>query len=331
MYSITGKEEVIIKLVGKLTLEFPDIDQLKVRAIAEEVLYKYNIEPTETALVASDVEEKIQIYLTVKKLDGLSKETLKNYRYNLITFASHLIKPIAAINTSDLRMYLAVRCKELKATSTNAQIAILKSFFKWLHDEEYIPRNPMNKIKPMKVPKRLRHALDEEEIELLRQATKSKREKALIEFLVSTGCRLSEIVGIDIADINWNERSLHVIGKGDKERKVYFSVKAKVLLKRYLNSRNDSQEALFVAGKGTHARLGGRSIEKEVKNVAERAGFSKSVYPHIFRHCYATHNINSGMPLPVLQNLMGHSTSATTMIYAQINDENIKHEYRKIS
>lgn len=73
MYSISGKEEVIIKLVGKLTLEFPDIDQLKVRAIAEEVLYKYNIEPTETALVASDVEEKIQIYLTVKKLDGLSK------------------------------------------------------------------------------------------------------------------------------------------------------------------------------------------------------------------------------------------------------------------
>ena len=330
MYS-TGKEEVIVRLVGKLTLEFPDINQFKVREIAEEVLYKYNIEPTETALVASDIDEKIQIYLTVKKLDGLSEKTLKNYNYNLLIFASYLIKPIAAINTSDLRMYLAARCKNMKATSTNAQIAILKSFFAWLHSEEYIPRNPMTKIKPTKEPKRLRHALEEEEIELLRQACKSDREKALIEFLVSTGCRLSEVVGIDINHINWYERSLHVIGKGNKERKVYFSVKAKILLKRYLNSRNDSQEALFVASKGTHNRLGGRSIEKEIKNIADRAGFNKSVYPHLFRHSFATHNLNSGMSLPVLQNLMGHSDSATTMVYAELNDENIRHEYRKIS
>jgi integrase/recombinase XerD len=325
------KDEVIIKLVAKLTLEFPDIDQLKVRDIVEEVLYKYDVTAQETALLTSDIEEKIGIYLAVKKLDGLSIQTLKNYTYQLMKFASYLIKPIATITTSDLRMYLAARCKNMKSTSMNNQITILKSFFSWLHDEEYIPKNPMAKIRQTKEPKRLRHALNEEEIELLRQACKTDREKALIEFLVSTGCRLSEVVNINIDDIDWHSRSLNVIGKGNKERKVYFSIKAKILLKKYLNSRKDINSALFVALKGTNKRLGGRSIEREIKKISIRASMDKSIYPHLFRHSFATRSINCGMPLPVLQNLMGHSEPATTMIYAELSQDNIKHEYMKVS
>ncbi|WP_409068870.1 tyrosine-type recombinase/integrase [Clostridium caseinilyticum] len=274
MYS-SSKEEVVIKLVGKLSLEFPEIDQLKVRAIAEEVLYKYRVLPEETALVATDIEEKLQIYLATKKLDGLSKKTLKNYEYNLLIFARHLRKPLAAISTMDLRMFLAVRCKNMKATSVNGQITILKSFFSWLHDEEYIPKNPAAKLKQTKEPKRLRHALSEEEIELLRQASKTDREKALIEFLVSTGCRLSEVVGINKNDIDWNEMSLNVIGKGNKERKVYFSTKAKILLKKYLLARSDENIALFVTSKKPHGRLGGRSVQREIKKIADRAGIKK--------------------------------------------------------
>ncbi|AKA68521.1 phage integrase [Clostridium scatologenes] len=136
MYSTTSKDEVVIKLVGKLSLEFPDIDQLKARNVVEEVLYKYNIEPTETALTISDIEEKMQIYLASKKLDGISKNTLKNYRYQLLIFAGHLIKPLASITTMDLRMYLAARCKGLKPSSINGQISVLKSFFGWLYYEE---------------------------------------------------------------------------------------------------------------------------------------------------------------------------------------------------
>lgn len=128
-------------------------------------------------------------------------------------------------------MFLAVRCKDMKQSSVNGQISILKSFFGWLADEEYIPKNPAKKLKQTKEPKRLRHAMTEEEVELLRQASKTDREKALVEFLISTGCRLSEVVGVNKDDINWYEMSLNVIGKGDKERKVYFSTKAKILLK----------------------------------------------------------------------------------------------------
>ncbi|MGJ8756251.1 site-specific tyrosine recombinase/integron integrase [Clostridium botulinum] len=331
MCSTNSKDEVVIKLVGKLSLEFPEIDQLKARELVEEVLYKYNILPQEKALMTSDIEGKIAIYLAAKKLDGLSLKTLLNYKYNLAIFADYLRKPLATINAMDLRIFLAQRCKKMKASSVNGQISILKSFFGWLHMEEYIPKNPSLKLKQTKQPKRVRRALNQEELELLRQACKTNREKALLEFLISTGCRLSEVVGIDKNDIDWNEMSLHVIGKGNKERKVYFDVKTKILLKKYLAIRNDITPALFVASKGTHARLGGRSIQREIKKIAKRVGTEKSIYPHLFRHSFATGKINSGMPLSVLQHIMGHENPATTQIYAELSEENIKHEYKKIS
>lgn len=127
MYSANVKDELVIRMVGKMTLEFPDIDQLKVRAIIDEVLYKYDVTPTETALVASDIEDKLKIYLATKKLDGLSEKTLKNYEYNLLIFASYLRKPLSTITAMDLRMYLAHRCKDMKPSSMNGQISILKT------------------------------------------------------------------------------------------------------------------------------------------------------------------------------------------------------------
>jgi integrase/recombinase XerD len=326
-----AKSEVIIKLVGKLTLEFPDMDQLKVRMIIEEVMYKYEVTSTETALVASDIEQRIQIYIACKRLDGLSEQTLKNYIQDLNIFASYIRKPIATVSTMDLRMYLATRCKNLKPSSTNTQMSILKSFFGWLHTEEYIPKDPSKKLKPTKEPKRLRHALTDEEIENLRQVCRTDREKSLLEFLVSTGCRLSEVTGINIDSINFYEMSLNVVGKGNKERKVFFNIKAKILLKKYLKSRKGNSEALFVSEKAPFARLGNRAVESAIHKIALRANFNKAVFPHIFRHSYATHNLNAGMPLPILQKLMGHSNADTTMIYAEMSEENIMHEYKRIS
>jgi integrase/recombinase XerD len=328
--SITNNE-IIIRLVGKLTLEFPNINQLKVRSIAEEVLYKYDVVPQENALVASDMEDRIIIYLACKKLDGLSVETLKNYKSELIKFAGHLIKPIASIDTMDLRMYLAQRCKKLKSNSTNTVMCTLRSFFKWLHEEEYIPKNPAIKLKATKEPIRERKPLSEENVEIFRQSCITDREKAITEFIYSTGCRLSECKNVDVAHINWHERTLLVIGKGNKEREVCFSVKAKVLMKRYLLSRRGDCEALFITSKGPINRLGKRSIQREIKTIKIRSGLSVDIFPHIFRHSMATHCINAGMPIHILQELMGHTTVATTQIYAKTSKENIKHEFRKIS
>ncbi|MBU3145741.1 site-specific tyrosine recombinase/integron integrase [Clostridium sp. CF012] len=327
-----ANDEVIIRMVGKLTLEFTDIDQLKVRRIIEEVLYKYDVVPQETGLTTSgDTEDKLQIYLVVKKLEGLSITTLKNYNREILKFANYLRKPLATVTSMDIRMYLAQRCKNLKPSTTNTQSYILKSFFSWLLAEEYIPKNPMLTIKATKERGRLRHALTVDEVEILRQKCKSIREKALLEFTYSSGCRLSEIVDINKEDIDWHNKTLKVIGKGNKERIVCFNTKARYLLREYILSRADNNPALFVTSKGKHNRLGGRSIEREIKNIAIRADLGKSIYPHLLRHSIATHLLAAGMALHNVQALLGHSDPKTTQIYAETSLENVVYEYKRIS
>ena len=326
-----ANNEVIIRLVGKLTLEIPTIDQLKVRMIAEEVLYHYDIVPQENALVASDIEDRLIIYLACKKLDGLSIRTLKNYNYEILRFSSLLIKPIASITTMDLRMYLAQRCKKLKPSSTNTIIYTLRSFFGWLNDERYIPENPAKRLKPTKEPIRIRQPLKEEEMEIFREACIADREKALTEFLYSSACRLNDAYILNISAIDWNECTAMVIGKGNKERMLYFSIKAKILLQKYFKTRGFESDALFIGSKYPHNRLGKRSIERVIEKIKIRSGLTVDIFPHILRHTYATHAINAGMPIHILQELMGHSTIATTQGYAKVSKENVKHEFRRIS
>lgn len=330
----SNHDEATIRIIGKLCLEFPNLEknleeQLKIRQIIEETLYKYDVLTKETSLVVSDIEDKITMYLAVKKFECKSHKTLYNYKINLLQLADIFKKPISSINVGDIRNFLVYTTQGKKASTKDSKISILKSFFKWLVDEEYITKNPMNKISRPKVPKRLRHPMSPEEVELLKEACKTNREKALVEFLISSGCRLSEIVSVNKDHINWHEMSLYVIGKGDKERKVYFNAKAKILLLKYLETRKDNCEALFVTSRKPYKRLGGRSIEREIKKISKRTGLDKSIYPHLFRHTYATCKLNSGMPLPVLQELMGHEEASTTMIYSKLLEENIKHEYRK--
>jgi len=327
-----ANDEVIIKMVGKLTLEFPQINQLKVREIIEEVLYRYDVVPQELSLVTGgDTEEKLQIYLVCKKLDGLSTRTLKNYENNILIFSSMLKKSLATVTTMDMRMFLAQRCKNLMPSSTNTQINIMKSFFAWLFQEEYIPKNPMLKINQTKEPIRLREALTVDEIEILRQKCENLRERTLLEFTYSTGCRLSEIVGVDKDSINFQDKTLKVIGKGNKERVVCFNTKAKYLMQEYILSRNDDNPALFITSKSPHSRLGGRSIERLIKVIATRANLGKAIYPHLLRHSIATHLLAGGMSLHSVQKLLGHSDPKTTQIYAETSLENVVYEYKRIS
>lgn len=322
-------DEVVIKMIGRITLEIPDIDQLLLRRILDEVLYKYDVLPQETSLIASDIAEKLQIYIATKRLEGLSEKTLKNYYNDLMKLAGYIKKPISSITANDIRMYLAIRGQNLKFGTINTIIWGLKSFFSWLANEEYIIKNPMVKIKPTKVDKFIRKALSDEEMELFRQACVTDREKALVEFIYSTGCRLSEVVNTDINNIDWTDLSLLVFGKGRKERKVYFSPKCKILLQKYLSNRTDECIALFATIRRPVHRLQGRGIEVIIKKIADRVEDGNNIYPHLLRHTYGTHKLNAGMPLPVLQRLMGHESPATTQIYAQLSDENIKHEYKR--
>lgn len=326
------EEELIIKVIGKLSLEYPDINQHKVRELLYECINGYEITARETALVASDIPDRATMYLAVKRLDGLSEKTLYNYKLHLERFASIVVKPLSIITTNDIRVYLAMlsKSKDLKQTSMATEISILKSFFGWLHDEEIIEKNPMKKIKQPKKEKRLRKSLTQEELELLRDSCKTTRQRAILEFLFSTGCRLEEMVNTNIEDIKWDKSELNVIGKGNKERTVYLNAKAKLYLKKYLEERkNRSNPALFICSKHPFGRLGNRSVEREINKIAKAAGFDKSIFPHLIRHTTATLGLQAGMSLTSIQHLLGHEDPSTTQIYAETSNSDVKYEYNK--
>ena len=246
-------------------------------------------------------------------------------------FAARVNKSAAKVTTDDIRGYISYldETRHLKDTSLQTHINSLRAFFGWLHTEERIKKNPMSKIKSLKLDKKgARQALTVEELERLRDACKTYREKALIEFLVSTGCRLSEVAQLRAADLNLADRSVQVTGKGDKDRVVYFSVRARLMIEEYMVSRKGG-DGLFVSSKSPYDPLKPRAIQRIVHSLSERAGLEGRVHPHLLRHTFATHALNGGMDVTVIQRLLGHEDIATTQIYAELNEEGVRHQYNK--
>ena len=294
------------------------------------ILKGYNI-TRESDETRSDLHRRIKYYLGAKKIDGLSERTLKNYKANLESFAAKVEKSTAKITTDDIRGYIAYldETRHLKETSLQTHINTLRAFFGWLTVEEKIKKNPMAKIKSLKLDKKgARQALTVEELERLRDACRGYREKALVEFLVSSGCRLSEVAQLRAADLNLADRSVQVTGKGDKDRVVYFSVRARLMIEEYMMQRKGG-DGLFVSSKSPYEPLKPRAIQRIVHSLSERAGLEGRVHPHLLRHTFATHALNGGMDVTVIQRLLGHEDIATTQIYAELNEEGVRHQYNK--
>lgn len=317
------------ELIKRLSDTFSGGTPLTAEALTA-IMKDYNI-TRESDETRSDLRRRIKYYLGAKKIDGLSERTLKNYKANLESFAAKVEKSTAKITTDDIRGYIAYldETRHLKETSLQTHINTLRAFFGWLTVEEKIKKNPMAKIKSLKLDKKgARQALTVEELERLRDACKTYREKALIEFLVSTGCRLSEVAQLRAADLNLADRSVQVTGKGDKDRVVYFSVRARLMIEEYMMQRKGG-DGLFVSSKSPYEPLKPRAIQRIVHSLSERAGLEGRVHPHLLRHTFATHALNGGMDVTVIQRLLGHEDIATTQIYAELNEKGVRHQYNK--
>jgi integrase/recombinase XerD len=325
------KEELIIKVLDKASKVISQSQIMELRLILEEELYKYDLQPAITALVPiNSMPEKIMIFLASKKLDGRAGTTIESYRRYLVQFSRFIQKEPQDINTMDVRMFLSTFVKKKVKNSTLATVIfVLKSFFAWLHAEEYIARNPMVKIQATKKDRNLRKALTHEELEMVRMACVTDRDRAMLEFLYSTGCRLDEVVKLNKDDIGWNDDSVKVLGKGSKERIVYLNAKAKVHVWRYLSSRKDIQEALFVSSKSPYDRIGDRGFEKVISALGKRAGLKQNVFPHLIRHTTATHMLQNGASLMEVQEYLGHDSPATTQIYAKLDREAVRISHKK--
>lgn len=321
------REELMIKILATLQNNY-DIDVTEARNKLVFILDDYNIDKVCTALVANDIHEKLHLFLAVKKFEGLATGSLQNYRNTLVDFSRYIFKPVAQVDTMDIRKYLAVNYDKVKPTTLNTKASKIRAFFEWLHNEGYIENDPSKGIAHIKTESRVRKGLTLEQLEIMRTHCITKRESALLEFLYTTGCRVSEAVEVDISDIDWNEMSLFVIGKGNKEREVCFDERAKVILKDYLASRSDDCTALFVTTRAP-SRLGRNSMLREISRIGKRMSPPIRTYPHLLRHTFATHAINAGIPIEVVQEFLGHESPVTTVVYAKVSKARMKQEYKK--
>lgn len=325
-------EDVISNILLQTQERMTGIDQAALRRILESTMACYDIKAKEGLGAPSDLPARIEAYIACRRLDGMSEATLKNYRYHLERFARFVQKQCVTITTADIRDFLAdlVKMRHLKNTTLETEKSTLKSFFSWLEEEEYILKSPAKRIHPTKVEKHVRKSLTLEELELMRDACSTPRERCMLELFYSTGVRLDELHKMDISDFDWMNSSIHVIGKGNKERVVYFSDKSRIYIKKYLAVRGSFEDpALFITSKSPHARMGRRSIEQEISRIAQNARLDKRVFPHLLRHSFATQGAKSGMSLQALHDLLGHSSINTTMVYVDDDPETAAFEHKR--
>ena len=275
-------------------------------------------------------QDLLTLFLTAKGVEGCSPKTIEYYEATLRHMDRSLAKPYTQIESDDLRRYLndyETERGSSKVTIDNIR-RIMSSFFSWLEDEDYIVKSPVRRIRRIKTAQVTKETLTDEELETLRDTCENKRDLAVIDLLASTGMRIGELVRLDVTDVDLHERECVVTGKGNKQRPVYFDARAKLHLSEYLESRNDSNHALFVSLDSTAKRVTVGGMELRLRKLGKKAGISR-VHPHKLRRTLATHAIDKGMPIEQVQKLLGHAKIDTTMHYAMVNQNNVKASHRK--
>lgn len=271
-----------------------------------------------------------EFFLAAKRVEGCSEKSLKYYKSTIEMMLDTLGKRIQEIETNDLREYLTNYQQEKKSSRVTIDNIrrILSSFFSWLEDEDYILKSPVRRIHKVKAASTVKETYTDEALENMRDNCDNIRDLALIDMLASTGMRVGELVLLNREDINFAERECVVFGKGDKERIVYFDARTKIHLQNYLNSRVDSNNALFVSLRAPYDRLKIGGIEVRLRELGKQLDIPK-VHPHKFRRTLATLAIDKGMPVEQLQRLLGHRRIDTTMQYAMVKQSNVKLAHKK--
>ena len=326
--------ELFVEKVIDLAGEFLDNNQrIKLKEILTEICLNYHIEMLEQNRkqeIQKNNEKILNKFISSKEIKGCSVRTLKYYKDNITKMLDTVNLSINEITTETLRNYLS----NYKNNSNAGMVTIdnirrtLSSFFAWLENEDYIVKSPVRRIHKVKTTKKVKETLTDENLEKLRDTCSNVRDLAILELLISTGMRVGELTRLNISDMNFQERSCIALGKGNSEREVYFSSKSKMYIKKYLETRTDNNEALFVSLIKPYNRLGISGIEILIRNLGKEANINK-VHPHKFRRTMATMAIDKGMPIEQVQKLLGHIKIDTTMEYEMVNQNNVKNSHRK--
>lgn len=275
-------------------------------------------------------EDALKLFVAAKRIEGCSERSIGYYNTTLKALFKSITKNYLVIETEDLRKYLSDYSQNSKASKITVDNVrrVISTFFSWLESENYIMKSPTRRIHKIKVGKVVKETYSDEMIELIRQNVSSHRDLTIIDFLISTGVRVGELVKLNITDLNLEAKECVVVGKGNKQRKVYFDARTKIEIQQYLSSRNDDSKALFVSLSKPFNRLQISGVETVLKKIGKKVGLGR-VHPHKFRRTLATKAIDKGMPIEQVQKMLGHAKIDTTLEYAMVDENNVKNSHKK--
>lgn len=278
----------------------------------------------------------------IRNVGGLSENTIISYRKDLEEIFDFINeRDIRILESKDIEEFIKyLKKRKYSNRSINRKLSTLRGFFRFLEERGYLKKNPMLYIFSPKFEKRLPEFLFEDEVKMLldkelynKEDKFILRDRAIMELLYATGMRLRELEGVNIDDIDFSSKTVRVKGKGGKIRIIPITDLALKRINEYLEERFKKGEKfnlnspLFLNKNGT--RLTGRSVARIIKKRAKQSGLFKNVHPHIFRHSFATHLLNGGADLRVVQELLGHSNLSTTQVYTHITKSRLREMYDK--
>ena len=319
------KTTVIAEIKNRMMPYLNEMQIVQLSEVLEICLQEYFLEADQ-----KEQPDIIQTFLAAKRVEGCSDKTLRYYDSTIRNVLKATGKQVQDISTDDLRIYLdgyQTNNKVSKVTIDNIR-RILSTFFAWLEDENYIIKSPVRRIHKVKTCKTVKETYSDEFLEIMRDNAESIRDLAMIDLLASTGIRVGELVLINRTDVDFVNRECIVLGKGNKQRRVYFDARTKIHLQRYLSERTDDNPALFVTLNNPHSRLQIKGVEIRLQRLGRKLGLIR-VHPHKFRRTLATMAIDKGMPIEQVQQLLGHESVDTTLQYAMVNQNNVKQSHRR--
>lgn len=325
------------KLKNDLLLAFNNhVDSETLKIIDQKIdiilsNYDVSLHKNEVVPYTFEVPETVKIYLVTKKISGLSIKSLYLYNIVLTDFFETVHKEQEKITANDIKIYLYRYQGKTGITNRTLDLrrTIICTYFGWLASEEYISKNPAVNIPVIKYERKHKKSLTQLDLESIRVACQGKREKAIIETLYSTGCRVSELEHLNRSDVDFETKEVSLFGKGSKHRVSFLNAKAEIALKDYLSERTDDNEALFVYDRKPYARLKKSGIELIIKKLMQRVdGVNVHVTPHTFRHTTATESLNRGMNIVEVSKLLGHENIETTLTYVSVDMNSIKDKHK---
>lgn len=330
---MTGSTTALVSEIERQMLPYLDNwQQQQLREVLQSVLREVTCieQGREIPPCADSNDHYLELFITAKMVEGCSERTLRYYRSVLSKALASIGIPVQRITTNDLRSYL----NSYQSTGKASQITIdnvrriLSSMFSWLEEENHIIKSPMRRIHKIRFRKTIKTTFTDEELEEMRDSCANARDLALVDLLSSTGMRIGELVSLNRSDVDLERRECTVLGKGNRQRIVYFDARTKVHLECYLASRSDDNSALFVALQKPSRRLMIGGVESRLRKLGRSLNIDR-VHPHKFRRTLATRAIDKGMPIEQVQRLLGHQKIDTTLTYAMVDQNNVRESHRR--